>query len=232
MKRKGFTLIELMIVIAIIAIIAAIAIPSILAATRAANERNASGSLKQFSSIEITFKTSDSDGNKINDYWVTDVAGLYYVTPTASAQIRMIEISVCLADGNTVPASWITAPLAPHNSNPKAGYWYQALINFEDYNGTTYVPVTYASTNVDRFGFIAYPNSYGSSGKLVFIINEGGTMFKKDPAAGGNVVSTAPATGSTDTGAVLNTTIHYDTFPYDPNVSTSANAPGPWSKMD
>ncbi|HUR39322.1 MAG TPA: prepilin-type N-terminal cleavage/methylation domain-containing protein, partial [Planctomycetota bacterium] len=49
-SNKGFTLIELMIVIAIIAIIAAIAIPGLLSSQRASNERNASTSLKTLTS--------------------------------------------------------------------------------------------------------------------------------------------------------------------------------------
>ncbi len=48
-RNKGFTLIELMIVVAIIAIIAAIAIPSLLNAKISANEANAIGSLRTLS---------------------------------------------------------------------------------------------------------------------------------------------------------------------------------------
>src|SRR5260221_9512427 len=44
--RRGFTLIELMIVIAIIAIIAAIAIPNLLEARKASNESAAIGALR------------------------------------------------------------------------------------------------------------------------------------------------------------------------------------------
>jgi prepilin-type N-terminal cleavage/methylation domain-containing protein len=223
MKRKGFTLIELMIVIAIIAIIAAIAIPGILAATRAANERNASGSLKQMNSIEVTFKTSDFDQNAVNDYWILDVAGLYYTSVSGGGQIKMIELAVALADGAT------GTTYTGFRSSPKAGYWFAAQTDYSD--GTT-TPVDYGTnTNVDRFSFIASPNSYGSSGRLLFIVSEAGTMYKKDPGAANVFLSNATFAGATDTGMTF--TNGYNVFPSDPTSSTGGGGSvGPWSKMD
>jgi prepilin-type N-terminal cleavage/methylation domain-containing protein len=60
MNRKGFTLIELMIVIAIIAIIAAIAIPGILAARRSANANAAMGNLKSFSTAMTVYQQKNA----------------------------------------------------------------------------------------------------------------------------------------------------------------------------
>ena len=58
MKRNnGFTLIELMIVVAIIAIIAAVAIPMILNARMASNEASAISSLRTLSTANQTYET-------------------------------------------------------------------------------------------------------------------------------------------------------------------------------
>jgi prepilin-type N-terminal cleavage/methylation domain-containing protein len=54
-KHKGFSLIELLIVVAIILIIAAIAIPNLLRARIAANESSAAASLRTLNTAEITY---------------------------------------------------------------------------------------------------------------------------------------------------------------------------------
>jgi prepilin-type N-terminal cleavage/methylation domain-containing protein len=59
---KGFSLIELLIVVAIILIIAAIAIPNLLRSRIAANQASAVGSLRTINTAEITYSSTFNIG--------------------------------------------------------------------------------------------------------------------------------------------------------------------------
>jgi prepilin-type N-terminal cleavage/methylation domain-containing protein len=197
----GFTLIELMIVIAVIATLAAIAIPGLLTSIRASNERNASASLKTLSSAEADFKSNDRDDNKVQDYWTGDVAGLYCMTSAAIAgntdpPIKLIEIGIAGADAYPLDFFGGTFFVNGHYSrisnyivqSPKAGYWY-----FSAWYSFNYPSYLYTRENTGGSGtsgwwvhnrsyycFMAFPDRYKASGKGVFMVNEQNSVIKRD----------------------------------------------------
>ena len=60
MRSRGFSLLELLIVVAIILIIATIAIPSLLRSRQAANESAAVANLRTINTAQITYLTSSA----------------------------------------------------------------------------------------------------------------------------------------------------------------------------
>jgi prepilin-type N-terminal cleavage/methylation domain-containing protein len=242
-KKEGFTLIELMIVIAIIAIIAAIAIPGLLQSQRASNERSASASLKTATTGEADFRANDRDGNRVADFWTFNVAGLYSMTNGVIAgnsaagddPIRLIELSVAGAEASTLTAA--AGEYSAINTycvqSAKAGYWFQALRS--DLSGTaeTYLQNTSgtnsagtampgvgtgnAAYHTGKFGFLSWPDTL-SSGKVAFIVNENNTIYRRALTATLRVGTANPPGLATDAGFI--------DWPTDANIKTF------WGKLD
>src|SRR5512138_3640121 len=90
-KQKGFSLIELLIVVAIILIIAAIAIPNLLRSRIAANESSAVGSMRSINTAQVTYASTYPDVG----YAIT----LLELGPTTTAGATPASTNAGLLDG-------------------------------------------------------------------------------------------------------------------------------------
>ncbi len=198
MKRsnKGFTLIELMIVVAIIAIIAAIAIPSLLRSKMSANHSNAGAALKSLVTQESVWRSQDMDKNGSGDYWVLDCAAFHYAQDAAANKVSMIDQAFADADVSSAGGALKVGDVSPYDATrkiaAKQGYLFKAVTT--DHTGAAYkvttsgtnllpAPITAkVAGNVARFGFTAYPSAYNTDGTLTFCVREDGVVFQKDIA--------------------------------------------------
>jgi prepilin-type N-terminal cleavage/methylation domain-containing protein len=112
-NQKGFSLIELLIVVAIILIIAAIAIPNLLRSRMAANEASAVGSIRSINTAAVTYSSTYPS--------VGYPSSLAVLAPATSATSGAADLIDSVLAGGT--KSGYTFAVAPNGTGtPLTGY--------------------------------------------------------------------------------------------------------------
>jgi len=163
-SNKGFSLIELLIVVAIILVIAAIAIPNLLQARLAANEASAVGSLSAIKSAEVTYSTAYPTVGYSPD--IVSLGGASPCTPAST--------NACLVD------SFLSS--STPGSGGKSGYVYLA---------TGITPA--GSVNNSAFVAAAAPVLAHSTGNHDYCSSNDGVLRSQIANPGDLPVNTLPA---------------------------------------
>jgi prepilin-type N-terminal cleavage/methylation domain-containing protein len=161
-RDTGFTLVELMIVIAVIAILVSIALPNFLSARGRANETAAVSNLKLIRTAQAQFQSSavvDLDRDGIGEYG-------FFRELTGAVGVR-----------TTADASSVGSPIE------RTGYMYRMLLPQADgtavretVNGALPDPV---DTDLAEVAFCAYawPTGYAQTGNRTFFVNLNGDVL-------------------------------------------------------
>jgi prepilin-type N-terminal cleavage/methylation domain-containing protein len=178
-RETGFTLIELMIVIAIIAIIAAIAIPNLVSARLSSNETAAIATLRNILSAQSQFQSTaraDENNNGLGEYGA-------FAEMSGSVGVRgggVLQIPVLSAAFRNVQNSRVT----------RSGYNFQMFLPIASGAGQAEQPTGgYTPGIIDpalaevSWCCYAWPVNHNGSGNRTFFVNQTGDIIATDDSA-------------------------------------------------
>jgi type IV pilus assembly protein PilA len=112
-KQRGFSLIELLIVVAVILVIAAIAIPNLLRSRMAANEASAVASLRSINTSEVVYQSTYGPGFAPNLGDLSDGgAPAKCVSPAVPTATSSCLIDAVLASGTKSGYRFVYTPVS------------------------------------------------------------------------------------------------------------------------
>jgi len=174
-NQAGFTLIELMIVVAIIAIIASMAVPNMLSARLNANESAAISTLKNIASAQGQCQASaviDCNGNGLGEYgFFAEIAGQINLRSDESGGLGPNKLAPALfsgafgklANGRVVRSGYLFQMYLPDTAS---GFVPEAPTGG---GGGVSIDATQAEV---LWATYAWPASYNGSGRRAFFVNQ------------------------------------------------------------
>ena len=190
LNKAGFTLIELMIVVAIIAIIASIAIPKLMSARLSANEAAAVATLRSLSSAQAQIQSSsaiDTDADGGGEYgYFAELAGQSPLrvstggSPTAGAagtdELSPSVLSSAFgsvdANGVVVRSGFCFQVFLPGAGSAPAG------VSEDAGGGKTVAPFPDSNNCEILWCAYAWPLDKGNTGNRCFFINQEGDLMQ------------------------------------------------------